>query len=115
VIYIRYKTKIETITIEEEFRMNDSRKVYGIFEKRSGELVYVGKTRSSLAQRWFYHTWKDNWSTSPIRRYMETHGFENFEIALLKVCESEQELDDWEKHCILELEPRLNIKLWSGW
>lgn len=46
---------------------------------------------------------------------METHGFENFEIALLKVCESEQELDDWEKHCILELEPRLNIKLWSGW
>ncbi len=51
----------------------ETRKVYGIFEKESGDLVYVGKTRTS----------------------------------------SEQDLDDWEKHCILELEPRCNVRLWT--
>jgi excinuclease UvrABC nuclease subunit len=95
--------------------MGESKKVYGIFEKETNELVYVGKTRSSLEQRWFYHTWKDNWSRSPIRKYMELKGFENFEISLLCICDTEQELDDWEKHVILECEPRFNVKLWSGW
>lgn len=95
--------------------MEESKKVYGIFEKKTGEILYVGKTRSTLEQRWFYHTWKDNWSTSPIRKHMEKHGYEKFEICLLKVCTTEQDLDDWEQHCILELEPRFNVRLWSGW
>ena len=93
----------------------ERRQVYGIFEKETGELVYVGKTRSSLDQRWFYHTWKENWSTSPIRNYMESKGFQGFEICLLKVCTDEQELDDWEKHMILECNPKYNKRLWSGW
>ncbi len=91
----------------------ETKKIYGIFEKESGDLVYVGKTRTSLEQRWFYHTWKDNWSTNPIRIYMSYRGFEKFEICLLKVCVSEQDLDDWEKHLILELEPRCNVRLWT--
>ena len=95
--------------------MEESKKVYGIFEKDTCQLVYVGKTRTSLEQRWFYHSWKDNWCKSPIRIYMEKRGFEKFEIVLLKVCSTEQELDDWEKHCILELAPPLNRRLWSGW
>ena len=77
--------------------------------------MYIGKTRSSLEQRWFYHTWKDNWSTSPIRKHMEKNGFEKFQIELLRVCENEQELDDWEKHLILECSPPFNVRLWSGW
>lgn len=93
----------------------EAKKVYGIFEKDTRGLVYVGKTRSSLEQRWFYHTWKDNWSTSPIRKYMESKGFDHFEIILLKYCDTEQDLDDWEKHLILELEPKYNVRLWSGW
>ncbi len=94
---------------------SERRKVYGIFTKESGELLYIGKTRSSLEQRWFYHTWKDNWSTSLIRRYMEEKGFDKFEICLLRYCNDEQELDDWEKHLILECDPPLNRRLWSGW
>jgi excinuclease UvrABC nuclease subunit len=93
----------------------ERRQVYGIFEKNTDEIIYVGKTRSSLEQRWFYHTWKENWSTSPIRKYMEARGFEKFEIKLLCICETEQDLDDWEKHFILELEPKYNVRLWSGW
>jgi hypothetical protein len=93
----------------------ESKKVYGIFRKETGDLLYRGKTRSSLEQRWFYHTWKENWTTSPIRRLMESEGFERFEICLLKICSTEQELDDWEKHAILELCPPLNRRLWSGW
>lgn len=95
--------------------MEGSKKVYGILEQETGEIVYVGKTRSSLEQRWFYHTWKENWSRSPIRLYMESRGFEKFQMICLKECESEQDLDDWEKHMILELEPRCNKRLWSGW
>ena len=93
----------------------EPRKVYGIFEKTTGDLLYIGKTRGTLEQRWFYHTWKDNWSTSPIRRYMETKGFDKFEIELLRYCTDEQELDDWEKHLILECEPPYNVRFWSGW
>ena len=95
--------------------MEETKKVYGIFEKETGELVYIGKTRSSLEQRWFYHKWKDNWSSSPIRKYMESKGFDKFQIYLLCICETEQDLDDWEKHLILECEPRYNVRLWSGW
>jgi hypothetical protein len=93
----------------------ERRQVYGIFEKKTGELVYVGKTRSSLNQRWFYHTWDENWSRTPIRLYMESKGFTSFEIGPLRVCLSEQDLDDWEKHIILECYPKYNIRLWSGW
>ena len=95
--------------------MEETKKVYGIFEKETGELVYIGKTRSSLEQRWFYHTWKENWSTSPIRNYMESKGFDSFQILSLCICHTEQDLYDWEKHCILELEPKYNIRLWGGW
>ena len=91
----------------------ECKKVYGIVEKETEEIVYVGKTRSSLEQRWFYHTWKDNWSRSPIRKYMERKGFEKFEIRLLCICVTEQDLDDWEKHCILELEPKYNVRFWT--
>lgn len=93
--------------------MEETMKVYGIFERETNELVYVGKTRSSLEQRWFYHTWKENWSRTPIRLYLESKGFERFQIVCLKVCTTEQDLDDWEKHLILELEPRYNRRLWS--
>jgi hypothetical protein len=91
----------------------EKKKIYGIFEIKTGELLYIGKTSSSLEQRWFYHTWKDNWSRTPIRRYMESKGFENFEIELLRYCDTEQELDDWEKHCILECNPKYNVRLWT--
>jgi hypothetical protein len=93
----------------------EKRQVYGIFEKETGNLVYVGKTRGTLEQRWFYHTWKENWSRSPIRKYMEEKGYEKFEICNLRYCEDEQELDDWEKHAILECNPKYNVKVWSGW
>jgi hypothetical protein len=93
--------------------MEETKKVYGIFEKKTGDLVYIGKTRSSLEQRWFYHTWRENWSRSPIRRYMESKGFDEFEMIQLRICVSEQELDDWEKHLIIELEPKCNVRLWT--
>lgn len=91
----------------------EKKKIYGIFEKKTNELMYIGKTRSSLEQRWFYHTWKDNWSRNPIRVYMESCGFNNFEIELLRYCDTEQELDDWEKHYILELQPKYNVRIWT--
>ena len=91
----------------------ERRKVYAIVENKTDEIIYIGKTRSSLEQRWFYHTWKDNWSTTPVRKYMEDKGFQQFRIALVRLCDTEQDLDDWEKHFILDCAPCCNVRLWT--
>lgn len=91
--------------------MSEDWKIYGIFDNSSGECIYIGRTSMSLKNRWFYHTWKDNKSHSPIWRHMQEHGIDNFHIDLVMLCDTRDEWWEWEEHLILELEPKFNKRL----
>lgn len=90
--------------------MSNDWKIYGIFEKRSGECVYIGRTSMSLENRWFYHTWKENKKASPIWKYIQEKGAESFTIEVLMLCKSREEWCEWEDHLLLELSPRFNMR-----
>ena len=57
---------------------------------------YVGQTIHSVEGRFKKHMKKDFYIGKAIR----AHGVENFTTAILKECESKEELDRWEKHFI---------------
>lgn len=88
-------------------------RVYGIFNKKTGECVYIGQTGNSIRSRWYTHTWwKAEWSQTKINVYMRQNGgYENFEIVcLIEGYSTRQEALEWESHYILENNPRCNIR-----
>lgn len=85
-------------------------KVYGISNKETGEIIYVGRTCISLEERWLNHTI----SSDPVKRYMEGNGrIDKYQIELLKECETIEDLIDWESHLILDMEPVCNMEEWK--
>lgn len=86
--------------------MEECMKVYGISNKETGEIIYVGRTCQSLEQRWLNHTM----SSMYVKKYMNANGgFDKYSIDTLLVCESMQDLIDWESHFILDMSPICNI------
>ena len=57
---------------------------------------YVGQTTRTVEERFNEHKKSD----FLIGRAIRAHGEENFVIAILKKCETSEELDHWEKHFI---------------
>jgi len=87
--------------------MEETMKVYGISNKETGELIYVGRTCQSLEQRWLNHTM----SSMYVKKYMkENGGFDKYTIETLLECESMQDMIDWESHFILDMSPICNIR-----
>lgn len=91
--------------------MSNDWKIYGIFENCTGKCIYIGRTSMSLENRWFYHIWKNNKKQSPIWKYIQEKGAENFTIELLMVCKSREEWCEWEAHLLLELSPLYNCRI----
>jgi hypothetical protein len=91
--------------------MSSDWKIYGVFEKKTNECIYVGRTSMSLENRWFYHTWKSNKSQGPLWKYMQEMAVNNFYIEVLLLCKDRKEWCEWETHIILELSPKFNRKL----
>ena len=58
---------------------------------------YVGQTTQTVEERFKEHK---RCKTSNIGRAIRKHGAENFSTAILKVCESQEELNCWERHFI---------------
>ena len=59
---------------------------------------YVGQTTRTVEERFQEHK---HCKTSNIGRAIRKHGVENFATAILKVCDSQEELNYWEKHFII--------------
>ena len=58
---------------------------------------YVGQTTQTVEERFKEHK---RCKTSNIGRAIRKHGAENFSAAILKVCESQEKLNCWERHFI---------------
>ena len=58
---------------------------------------YVGQTTRTVEERFQEHKWCQ---TSNIGRAIRKRGLENFTTAILKMCDSQEELNYWEKHLI---------------
>jgi hypothetical protein len=87
--------------------MEETMKVYGISNKETGEIIYVGRTCHSLEQRWLNHTM----SSMYVKKYMKANGgFDKYTIETLLECESMQDMIDWESHFILDMSPICNIR-----
>lgn len=91
--------------------MSNDWKIYGIYETITGECIYIGRTSMSLENRWFYHTWKKNKKQSPLWKYLQLKGIENFHIQPLMLCNDRDHWCEWEYHLILEISPKFNSKL----
>lgn len=99
---------VEKDAIFESSPKRNSLKVYCIRNKETKEIIYVGRTSKSFAERWWAHT---NVSTQPVKYYMLANGgFEMYSMQLLKTCYSMMEFVEWESHLILELNPRCNVQ-----
>jgi hypothetical protein len=88
--------------------------IYGIFEKETGELLFIGRTEMSLDRRWRFYENSIYAAKTPIQKYIHEKGPDKFEIESLKVCTSDIEGFDWEHHLILECEPKLNRQTRAG-
>lgn len=90
--------------------MEERIKIYGISNKETGEIIYIGRIRQSLEERWLYH----RLSSDPVKRYMEANGgIDKYRIELLKECGSIEDVIDWESHFILDIEPVCNMEEWK--
>jgi group I intron endonuclease len=83
--------------------------IYLVFRK--GECVYIGQTVSPLNNRksaHFTHARKGRGSVfgAAIRK----HGEESFAFVEYQQCETQKQLDYWEKRLIYEIKPRYNIQ-----
>ena len=87
--------------------------VYGIFEKKTGDCIYIGQTRQALRNRWKWHlSWASVFNESPVNIYMRKNGgYENFEICCLKYgYKTKYDALEWESHYIMENEPKCNVR-----
>lgn len=78
--------------------------VYLITNKVNGK-QYVGQTIRSLKSRWRRHYYDDKRSKAanvPLKNAIRKYGKENFEKIVLKVCQSQQDMDFYEKKFIEE-------------
>ena len=83
-------------------------KVYCISHKETKEIIYVGRTSRSFAERWWAHT---HASTQPVKYYMLANGgFEMYSMQLLITCYNMRDFVEWESHLILEMNPRCNVQ-----
>jgi len=62
----------------------------------TNDMEYVGQTTRPVEERFKEHMKSDFY----IGRAIRAHGVENFVTAILKECDSKEELDRWEKHFI---------------
>lgn len=86
----------------------ESLKIYCICNKETKEIIYIGRTSTSLDERWRKHT---TTSSQPVKYYMlENGGFEQYTMELLRVCVNVKEFIEWESHLILEMNPRCNVQ-----
>ena len=91
--------------------MSSDWKIYGIYENKSGECIYIGRTSMSLENRWFYHTWKNNKKPTPIWNHLQSNGVDKFHIDLIMECKDRDEWCEWEQHLLLELKPKMNKRI----
>ena len=63
----------------------------------TNDFEYVGQTTRSVEVRFREHLYE----TTCIGRAMRAHGADMFVVAILKKCDTNEELDRWEKHFIL--------------
>lgn len=63
----------------------------------TNDFEYVGQTTRSVEVRFREHLYE----TTCIGRAMRAHGADMFVVAVLKKCDTNEELDRWEKHFIL--------------
>ena len=87
-------------------------RIYGIFDKKTGEMIYVGQTMQTLLSRWQYHTgWESEFNETLINTFMRHNGgYERYEIELIKLCKTHIDMMEWENHLILECSPTCNKK-----
>lgn len=92
-------------------KWNDG-KIYGLYHKDTGRLIWVGSTINPLSQRKVGHNhfWRIC-ASSPYTLYvMSTGGPDKYEIRLIEKypCHNLQELLDRERHFIINLKPVCN-------
>lgn len=90
--------------------------IYKITNSKNGHF-YVGKTKHPLLRRFREHCRFARKNDTVLSRAIRKHGFECFLIALIEEIESEDLLNDREKHWIAELKPEYNMTLGGdgGW
>jgi hypothetical protein len=84
-------------------------KVYCIYNKATKKIIYIGRTKRALKTRWREHRY--NSASKPVKEYMLVNGgFDNYNIEVLKECDTISEFIDWESHLILEMNPPCNVQ-----
>ena len=74
--------------------------VYGIKDKESGSLVYVGQTIRPLSHRWTQHLRDARKLDYPIYRAIRKYGQSRFEMVELARAQNREELNNLEKDLI---------------
>ena len=84
--------------------------VYGIYNRKTQSIEYVGQTINSINNRWHEHKSQGKRGKgTPFDRYMAKEGFENFQIIRLEEC-YEWQLKEKERFFIELLKPKGNIR-----
>jgi len=88
-----------------------SYKIYGIYDKKTHDIIYVGKTSQNLHLRWISHRCATRMG---VYKYMMGNGgIAAYFIDVIHHVKTRQEADEWERHFIQEMEPQCNIYLMS--
>ena len=74
-------------------------KIYGVYDKRSDQLLYIGSTVMSLALRMCEHRSASRKQTKgrPLSEHMTEHGIHNFRIGLIESCPCDN-IDELKMH-----------------
>ncbi len=111
--------KLQTILDDRKFVLGISKysegRIYGIWDKVTGELAYVGSTIKLLPNRWSGHKshFKNNPDSSYTRYIMSHGGPSKFEIKLIEAfpCKTFKDLLNRERYHINDLKPVCNVSM----
>lgn len=78
--------------------------IYGIKNKDSGKIVYVGQTTRSLSSRWNQHLRDSKKLQYPLYRAIHKYGVTKFEAFLIEEVKDLEALDKREKELIVEFD-----------
>lgn len=84
--------------------------IYKIVEIDTSEILYVGKTYTSLKKRFDSHLSKWKYGISPFSMYIQSIGEDAIEISIIDTASSENELLTKERKWIRQLNPPFNMK-----
>ena len=80
--------------------------IYGIIDIRTGEIIYIGRTKYKAAQRFAGHKSHTNTTVS---KFINSEGCHNFNITILKTCNDYNDYWSSEMPMIKLYKPKCNV------